>query len=41
MLFAPTVFLVVLGYLGVLCPNWWSYFLATGVFGWIAKRFIL
>lgn len=41
MLVAPTVFLAVLGYLGVVCPNWWSYLVSTSILGWTAKKFIL
>ena len=41
MLLAPTVFLAVLGYLGVVCPNWWIYLVSTSILGWIAKKFIL
>ncbi len=41
MLLAPGVFLGVFGYIGVLCPNWWTYLIATTIFGWVMKRFIM
>ena len=40
MLFAPTVFLVAVGYLGVLAPNWWSYLLGNGGLGYLLRTFV-
>lgn len=38
--FGPAVMLGLLGYMGVLCPNWWSYLLATTLLGAIFRKFV-
>lgn len=37
---APTVFLVAVGYLGELAPNWWTYLLANGGIGFVMRSFL-
>lgn len=40
MVCAPTVFLVAVGYLGELTPNWWTYMLGNTVIGFIMRSFL-
>ena len=40
MLCAPTVFLVAVGYVGELTPNWWTYMLANAVIGFLMRSFL-
>jgi ankyrin repeat protein len=40
MLCAPTVFLVAVGYLGQLAPNWWSYLLGNAAIGYLMRTFL-
>lgn len=41
MLFMPAVALGIMAYLGVVCPNWWSYMISTSICSWFIKQFIL
>jgi hypothetical protein len=41
MLLMPGVVLTIMAYLGVICPNWWTYFIATSMCSWLTNKFIL
>ncbi|XP_003387518.1 PREDICTED: palmitoyltransferase ZDHHC17-like [Amphimedon queenslandica] len=41
MLLFPGVLVGLMGYLGVICPNWWSYIISTSICSWIVKQFVL
>jgi hypothetical protein len=40
MLLYPVVFLGVMAWLGVVAPNWWSYWILTSVVGVITRKFV-
>lgn len=40
MVCAPTIFLVAVGYLGHLAPNWWTYLLGNAAMGYLMRAFL-
>lgn len=41
MVFMPGIVLGVMGGLGVVCPNWWTYMISTSICSWLTKQFVL
>ena len=40
MLLYPIAFIGVMAWLGVVCPNWWSYWIITSIVGLITRKFV-
>ena len=41
MMFFSILVLGVIGWLGVYCPNWWSYFIASTLLGAVVRKFLM
>lgn len=40
MLLYPIGFIGLMAWLGVVCPNWWSYWIVTSLVGLITRKFV-